>query len=116
VECRLTGEYRWREVRGFGPFKKEVWDAEPFTCVLRSDSGRVSPTDGLRFGLARTPNGFVVEGSIEGVECYFDEFRFGEGRTTGGFTMITIANIEVRGQLEILGGTLALSMARGFAA
>jgi len=116
VECKISGDFRWREIRGFGPFKREVWSTEPFSCVVSTEDARVSPIDELKFGCVRAPKGYVVSGSIKGVECIFDEFRYGEPRTRGTFTMISIANIEVRGDIEIVGGPVALMRAHGFAA
>lgn len=116
MECKITGEYRWKEMRGFGPFKKEVWFTEPFTCVVGSEKPQVAPIDELRFGCVRSAYGYVIEGSIKGIACMFDEFKFGSTRTHGRFNMISIANVDVTGEIEVLGGVFALSMARGFAA
>lgn len=116
MKCTIAGEISRRQLRGFGPFKKETWEVEPFTCALDVNQGRLSPVDGLEFGLIRMPHGYVVDGSIHGVPCYFDEFYFTENRTMGNFTMVSIANIVVRGKIQLENPLYVLTRSQVYAA
>lgn len=108
MECKIEGEFRRSVMKGFGPFRRQHWEIEPFSCIVIAEAGRVNPVEGLSLGCVQTPNGWVVEGTIKGVGCYFAEFLKNETRTSASFTMITIMDIDVRGKIDVIGGSAAL--------
>lgn len=101
MQCVIKGEVVRREQVGIGPFRRTKTRTEPFQCTVQSGGEVVCPADGIEFGCAEIQDGYIIDGTVGGVKCIFDQFRFGSRRTAGTFLMLSIATLEVRGRIEL---------------
>lgn len=101
MQCVIKGEVVHREPTGWGPFRRIKTRTEPFECRVTAGGELVRAADGVLFGCTEIPDGYIIEGSIGGIKCTFDQFTFGTRRTTGSFLMLSIATYEVHGRIEL---------------
>ncbi len=101
LAVKITGEVRRGVFRGFGPFKKKVWDSKEFQFEIKPGSSH-EVDERLGFSVAEVQDGLVVSGFIESIPCLFGEIRFSNGETKCSFQMSIVADVRVNGTVEIL--------------
>jgi hypothetical protein len=97
------GTVRRRKVVG-RVFKKETWESEDFDAVVHAGGDPVQVAEGVLIQAVATQLGWVLQGSVLGVDCIFGEVDFTNPKGFS-FQMISVPGIELQARTHVIPGT-----------
>lgn len=98
------GTVRRRKIAGTWVFKKETWESEDFDAVINAGGEPVEVAEGILIQCVSTQLGWVLQGSILGVDCIFGEVDFTDPKGFS-FQMISVPGIELQARTHVIPGT-----------
>jgi hypothetical protein len=91
----FEGVLNERFLTGFGPFRKVTLSPKEFRAEFKSGEGPVVVNEDLVVECIEIPTGWLIQGSVRSVNCYFGEIPKTEPNRKLNIAMFAVADLEL---------------------
>lgn len=96
---KVEGSLIHRTTTGFGPFRKERIENEHFCIEVSPTQGTVRVNEDLVLECTEVSQGWLLQGALRETPCFFGEVMKSGPTKSFSFTMLSVANVELRAKV-----------------
>lgn len=96
---KVEGSLLHRTTTGFGPFRKERIENEHFAVEVSPQQGTVEVNEDLVLECIEISKGWLLQGNLRETPCFFGEVMKDDPTKSFSFTMLSVANVELRAKV-----------------